>query len=380
VRQLAVLLTLISFPLFATAEESASTEATVNGDGVSVSGYVRARYGMVLEGEEGPGFVGINDGFFLDNARLIVSAKKGAVDAVVSIDGAVDRRAAANTATGQVDVGLKDAWVGYTVADYLKIQAGQFKPPFDAEELQSTKAMFFIERAVDSRGVRGVEGYNVDGLSLPRQAGALVSGDLGLGAGVALGYGLSVTNGSGANHPTNDNDELAYTGRLTLSHDTHLSVGAGVHYNRITNGAVPDLLSDDELAWVVDFSYRRQLGPIGFFLAAQYLVRDTTSVDVEAEPKRSANGYHGAFGLMLPAGFSLGYRYAHLDPTAQFEAEDPVVEAVLDTDAITHHTVGLGYDVDGTPLGIKVNYTLAQEDEGRALDNDRVDILMQASF
>ena len=180
-----VLLCLLFTPFTATAEEAA-TESTVKADGVEVSGYVRARYGMVLEGDDGPDFVGINDGFFLDNARLIVNARKGALDAVVSIDGAVDRRAAANTAQGQVDVGLKDAWVGYAVADALKIQAGQFKPPFDAEELQSTRSMFFIERAVESRGVRGVEGYNVEGLSLPRQAGALVSGKLGLAGAFAM--------------------------------------------------------------------------------------------------------------------------------------------------------------------------------------------------
>ncbi len=379
-RQLAVIVSFLFLPVFANAGEPPTAEATAQADGVTVSGYVRARYGMVLEGEEGPDFVGINDGFFLDNARLIIGAKKGAVDSIISIDGAVDRRSAANTASGQVDVGLKDAWVGYTVNEHLKIQAGQFKPPFDAEELRSTRAMFFIQRAVDSRGVRGVEGYNVQGLSLPRQAGALLSGDLGLGGGFGLGYGVSVTNGSGANHPTNDNDDLAYTGRLTIGHDSHMTLGAGVHYNRLTNGAAPDLFSDDELAWVVDFEYRRTMGAIGFFMSAQYLMRETTSVDVESEPKTSATGYHGSLGFNLPAGFSLGYRYAYLDPTSKFEAEDPVVETVLETDAITHHTVGLGYDVASAPLGFKLNYTLAQEDAGRELDNDRVDILMQASF
>ncbi len=92
------------------------------------------------------------------------------------------------------------------------------------------------------------------------------------------------------------------------------------------------------------------------------------------------HGYHGALGLGLPAGISIGYRYAMLDPTVDFEAEDPNIRAVFRADEVVHHTIGLGYDVSTMPVLLKANYTVAQEDAARAVSNDRLDILVQASF
>ena len=347
---------------------------------VRIGGYIRARHGTIFEGDDGPDFVGLNDGFSLENARLVVDVDKGDLTARVSIDGAVDRRAAANTSVGRVDVGLKDAWIGYAVCRHFDLQVGQFKPPFDAEELQSTADMLFIDRSVQSRGIRGTEGYNIDGLSLDRQAGIMAAGRFALGQSWAMSYGVSVTNGSGANYPQNDNDKLAYTGRITIEQGKHLVLGGGFHMNRTTDGTPPDLLVDDRTAWVVDLTYQRTVGPIGVHLAGQYMASATQSVDVAAEPEIVARGYHGAVGLELPRGYMVAYRYAVLDPTSDFEAEDPVAKAVLDIDSVTLHTAAVGYQVPRAPLKIQLNYTLSMEQEGRAIDNDRLDLLFQAVF
>ena len=62
------------------------------------------------------------------------------------------------------------------------LMIGQFKPAYDAEELQSTADMLFIDRAVESRGIRGVEGFNINGLSLTRQVGVQSYGQYPIGA------------------------------------------------------------------------------------------------------------------------------------------------------------------------------------------------------
>ena len=212
---------------------------------------------MVLEGDDGPDFVGINDGFFLDNARLIVNARKGALDAVVSIDGAVDRRAAANTAQGQVDVGLKDAWVGYTVADALKIQAGKYKPPFDAEELQSTRSMFFIERAVESRGVRGVEGYNVEGL-IPRRAGLWSVASWSRWGFCRLTASVrSMEVGRISRSMTTISSRIPVGSHSTT---TPTSTWGSRSFQSTDQWTAPDLLNDEELAYVVDMA-TAEVGP-----------------------------------------------------------------------------------------------------------------------
>ena len=79
-------------------------------------------------------------------------------------------------------------------------------------------------------------------------------------------------------------------------------------------------------------------------------------------------------------GYVVAYRYAALDPTAEFEAEDPSIAASLDQDALTLHTAGVGYESQDWPLKMQLNYTLVMEEEGRELDNDRVDLLVQTSF
>ncbi|MEE2755205.1 MAG: porin [Myxococcota bacterium] len=368
-------------PVLVAAQESkAELEAQSEKPSIEISGFVRARYVSIFESSDGPDFVGENDGFFLENARLVADVKKRSMFARISIDGSVDRRDANNTAVGQVDVGMRDAWVGYETKAGFGILVGQFKPPFDAEELQSTADMVFIDRSVESRGVRGVEGFNTSGLSLPRQAGVQTYGRVHFDDQWRLDYALSVTNGSRANQPVNDNETLAYIGRISLHQGPYMTIGCGAYQNRVTNGVPPDLLSEDLFGWVVDLKYQRPVGPVRLLLSGQYMSQSTDALDVPDEPTMTARGYHGAAGVELPMGVILAYRYAYVDPTAEFESEDPAATAVLDNDAVTLHTAALSYGFKDIPVQLQMNYTLFAEQDGRTIDNDRLDLLVQAIF
>lgn len=349
---------------------------------VEVSGYVRVAHRTILEDEAETQFVGRNDGFAMDNARLIVEARKGPLTGYVSIDGAVDRRDASNTATGRVDVGLKDAYVGYAREDlpYLALMAGQFKPAFDAEEDQSTKEMLFIDRAIESRGVKGVEGYNLDGLSLDRQVGLMVYGEPTFGP-LAVGYYVSVTNGNGANEPLNDNDELAYTARVEVGFDEMVTAGVGFNQNRRTTGdELEDLIDEDVQSVAADLRADIDVGPVGLIVQGQFMQQTASFPDVPVEPDRVAQGYHASLGVTAPMGLVLAYRYGFLDPTVEVDSEDPTLSDDFKVDAVTHHTIALSWEGETVPLKAAVNYTIAQEEEGREVDNDRLDFLMQVAF
>jgi hypothetical protein len=352
---------------------------TESGFEVTIGGYVRGQYTAIQDDTARSDFVGRNDGFMLGNARLKVDAEKDDLHIHVSFDGAVDRRDANNTATGRVEMQVKDAFVEYSVTPGLNLQVGQFKPPFDAEELQSTKDMLFVFRAVESRGVKGIEGFNMDGLSIDRQAGLMVYSDPMFHFGednFGYAYYLSVTNGSGANQPLNDNDKLAYTGRLELMFGSWVTLGAGVNFNEVTTRVQPDQLNEEHLSMAVDLHARAY----GVLLGAQMMQRTSSFPDVDGEPDRVSQGFHAQIGYEAPWGIIPAYRFATYDPTAEFEAEDAALEATLDSDSVVHHTVGLNWLVPETTLKLQVNYTLVQEDEARDLKNDRFDALVQAHF
>lgn len=364
-------------------QDLAEPDAAIGGFAIDLSGYLRAQYTFVQDDERRTDFVGRNDGFSIANARFIIDAARDDVRARLSFDGAVDRRDERNTAKGEVRAALKDAYVAWEPFGWLNVRAGQFKPPFDAEELQSTADLLFIDRAVESRGVHGVEGFNVDGLSLERQAGVMLYSaplmleDLPLGA----AYYLSASNGSGANRPLNDNDALALTGRLEVFVGDWVTVGGGVFYDQATTGDPPDLLDEDRLGIAADIGVEVH----DLLLFAQFMQVRTEFPDVPAQPDRVARGYHAEIGYRLPWGLIPAYRYAFYDPTTDFEADDPAVQARLETDELTYHTFGLTWLPPGVPLKLQVNYTLTLEDEpfetdDNDLDNDRVDALVQATF
>ncbi len=351
---------------------------------VSVSGYVRTLFSSVFDSPSDSDFIGQYDGFQMADARLKVDARRGASRVHVALDGAVDHRASDNTAQGEIDARLTEAFVEHAIIDgYLKLTAGQFEAPFDAEEETSTEDLVFTDHAVESRGVHGVEGYNLSGLSLDYQVGVMLSSDplyfgpgADSGSGFGLAYSVAATNGNAARDAQNDNDALAYTARLSLMYGPWVTLGAGYHRNELTTGAPPDRLTLRRDAMAFDL----RASAYGVHVLGQFVTQSDDVVEVKAEPSIDARGYHAQVWYDAPYGLTPGYRFAHLDPTVGVDAQDPIAAERIDTDAITVHTVGLSATLPDEVLTVKVNYNVVLEDKARAVDNDRVDLLFQGAF
>ena len=345
---------------------------------LTLSGYLRTTWTQIEDSEEQTSFVGLNDGFGQANARFIVDGTYSSTSFRLSLDGAVDRRDASNTASGDIQTELKDAYFTWAPRSWLRIHTGQFKPPFDAEEDQSTRSLMFVTRSVASRGVKGVEGVNIDGLSVDRQVGLMIDSDKILldGPGIGFGYALAVTNGNGANRPLNDNDSPAFYGRLELHWKEHVTLGVASYYNELTVGDAPDLIDETELGITADLNIDFH----GVFAGFSFTQINSTFPDVDAEAKRSAQGLQAHLGYRSSYGFGYAVRWSTLDPTSDFGSDDPAAKAAFEVDDVAYFTPSLTWDVPNLPLRLQANYTLTMEDDTRALDNNKLELLGQLSF
>lgn len=345
---------------------------------ITLGGYLRTTYTQIDDSEDQTSFVGLNDGFAQGNARFIVDGVYDTASFRLSLDGAVDRRDASNTADGSVKTELKDAFFTWVPKRYLRIHVGQFKPPFDAEERMSTRELMFVSRSVASRGVKGVEGINIEGLSIDREAGVMIDSDKLLldGPGIGLGYGLAVTNGTGANRPLNDNDSVAMYGRLELYWKDHVTLGFAGYYNEMTTGAAPDLIDETELGITADLTIEFH----GAFAGVAFTQINSEFPDVDAEATRSAQGLQAFLGYRASYGFGYAVRYATLDPTSDFNTDDPLATAAFEVDDVAHITPSLTWDVPNLPIRLQANYTITTENDARALDNNKFELLGQLSF
>jgi hypothetical protein len=275
----------------------------------------------------------------------------------------------------------------------FSIQLGRFKPAYDANELESTAGLLFIDRALESRGVLGVEGLNIVGMSLPRQQGVQLHGVFAFDRkkNTRLKYYLSVSNGNTAEQPLNDNDSVAFVGRVELklrvNRKISMMFGGGAYFNEITEGSLPDLISEERMGYTADAALRLY----GLRLRGQWMQQQSTFIDVPQEPERVAQGYHAIVGFdlgqIMPTlrGIMPAYRFATYDPTYQAESDNSTLAAGLDADLVTHHSVGINLFLNRMksikkPLKLQFNYTIAQEESARQANNDRFDFLVQMSF
>lgn len=207
-----------------------------------------------------------------------------------------------------------------------------------------------------------------------------------------LTWYASVVNGTDGELRFNDNDSLAYVGRLKIdsnvNKDVKFTLGGGAFYNQTSVGSLPDLVAEKQVAWTVDARARLSLLDV----SGQYMSRESTFQDVNVEPSRKAVGWHVTTGLVLSKlninalkGFIPAYRYATYDPTYSFTSRtDVLLSRVLKQDELIHHTFGLNYLLfkqnPEYPIKIQINYTIAKEDQSREIRNNRFDVLVQMTF
>ncbi|MDX9720527.1 MAG: porin [Myxococcota bacterium] len=348
-------------------------------------GYVRS--GLVwigAEGDDSPAFIGANNGFAMLNARLGVNVKyQDSFEVVTSVDGAADVRSSVNDAVGEQKVVLKDAFGQYKLHDAFKVRLGQFKPPIEVEAMTSTARQLFIRNSVLSDGVRpgeGIERVGSEGFGPARQVGlSLLSDVIDFGP-VGLTYALALTNGNAFSAARNDNNKLAYYGRLELhlrnqllgkfENGSFLVLGGAVGHNERTVGTIPNQLGETDLTWEVDL----QFAAYGIEALAQFLMNKRSFPD-SGQSEQESMGAVAQLAYRLPFEhfrFQLAYRFSYLDPFVD-DSDSPLVA----DDKLIYHTVGLGYLLEDLPIEVKLNYTATSEEGSAGIDNDIVEALAQ---
>jgi len=317
---------------------------------------IRLRYDAI-EDDPVAAYVGRNDGFGLSSGRIKLRGTYGSwISFHLALEGGYVEQTDKNLVSGSTFAALKDAWVDVHPFDFLQARVGQFKVPFDEEGMRSTADLRFTDRSLADRGVRAGEGYQQLGLTPPRDIGVRVGAeDFRLGP-FGLMYLASITNGNGVNEAYNDNSAPAFHGRLALSLWDFLSIGGGGLYNPRTTGELPNLYDETDIGFTTDL----QASVLGAFLEGSYHYV-LTQFPTTGAPDSVAMGASVEAGYVLWFGLGAGYRFSWYDPTSTF-----------DNDAIMEHTVGVRYDFPELPLALVMDYTVAMEEPGRELQNNRV--------
>ena len=352
------------------AEAATNSQPLIAGDGwaLSMGGYVRAGYTQI-QADPNFEFYGRNDGFSLDDARLVtrVDSEHG-LGAVIGLDaGSRLVRTSPDSPVEELGVRMTDAYLYYRPLPFLELNAGQFKAPFDAEDLVSAADLLFVNRSVFNRGVRDVEGFNKQGLSQDRQVGIQARGHYQLDAeGFGVSYAAALANGNGPNTSLNENDNLAIYGRLNLHWDDIVTLGGGVFTNDRTVGDLPDQTDRETWGWTADL----RLEYMGATIFANIAEENRELPEIGTNPDTSAMGFQvQAAYEILDFGIQPAYRFA------RFEDDE-----FANHDSVTHQTIGLNYNAPDYPLRLMANYTLISEDGEPEIDNDRFDVLVQLEW
>ncbi len=318
-----------------------------------------------MQNDPSVAFVGRNDGFVLANARVSVSGTyRDRVAFRLSADGAEDEREGANATRGVLRFALKDAYADFRFSRAAIVRAGQFHTLHDTEELTPRDERAFVDAALESRGVRPTEGWETPGLGVDRGLGLALRAPRAVGGdALALGYEISVQNGSGENQSANDNDALAWGAALALSFPGDSMIAVGARHNRRSEGDLPFRQTEED----VQANAMAMLGMGPVRAGGQVLARRTT-FPTTGGPVENAIGAHAQV-LARVGRFEPGYRYAILDPSD-----------LVSVDLVQEHTLGMNVYLDEWRAKIQLNVTHAIEQAGRELDNSRGEILLQVSL
>ncbi|MEQ8567166.1 MAG: porin [Deltaproteobacteria bacterium] len=345
----------------------ATADMLLGGTGMALrwNGYLRA-VTEFIENDPRSTFIGRNDGFKLINARLGVRASKGNFFSYVSFDAAAGERERFNDPNVRFGMRLRDAYLAYDLSQYADIFAGRFKTPYDLASLKATGALTFIDRPVYSRGVLPGTGFEVEGMQQGRQLGVMVGKTrIGLSEdGFDIGYALALTNGNTGGLALNDNDRPALFGRVSAHYGDLVSLNVGGFTDARTVGELPDLFDED----VSGTEVSAHANVFGFELEAQLLFI-TTSFD-GARPSVNSLGLHAQWAYTI-WGVTFAYRFAWYEPNTT---------DLDDADQRTEHTIGVAYGLEGLPLTFILNGTVAGEQQGRQVDNNRLALLAQFIF
>jgi hypothetical protein len=329
------------------------------------AGYLKV-IGEVIENDPYSTFIGRNDGFRVGNARLGVRIGYGeSLYGVISLEASVPRTEDFNQPNAELTVGPRDLFIGYVLSKHASIAVGRFKAPYDIGELENEGERTFIDAPIESRGVAPTQGFELEGLRQGRQMGIMLHNPrLGLSKdGFDFGYALAVTNGKTENLALNDNDRPAGFARFTLYFSDWLALNAGGFTETRTTGDLPNFFDEEVIGAEGSLALR-----LADLRIEGQLLYQRTNFPTAGTPHVNSIGFHAQWSYRL-WGLEAAYRFAYYDPNDRFEV-----------DAVNEHTLGLSYYVGEVPLRFSLNATLAQEQRGRELENNRLAMLAQYNF
>ncbi len=332
-------------------------------------GFLRLQY-RIVRNDPNVSFVGRDDGFELQNARIGVQGSLGTrVRYNVAIDGAVDERQQINVPEGKLRVGLRDAYADVAVSGDIAVRAGYFETLVDPD-LDADIQREFVDRPIESRGVRATEGYQTQGLPPGRSLGAALRLDQGPDptgtAGPRVGFELALQNGADEYASNNDNDTPAASASLLVRLPKQSWVVASARFNRRTDGELPFRRDEDDIQGSV--GAKLNAGPVSVGAGVVFV---RTLFPTTNGPVQDAYGAHGQ--LMVRAGgrlpLAFGYRFGILDPSSLFL-----------TDRVMEHTVGAVLGVPALRMRLQLQVTHVREQGARDLTNDRAQIAAELSL
>lgn len=340
-----------------------------------IFGYARLGYDHTFE-DERYDFVGRNNGFILDSARVGVQGRSDEYDFVfrVSMEGAADVRTSTNTPQANLSVRLRDAFARWDPFTFLGVQVGQFKAPWQAEEIRPIPDLMFASRAVGVDGVLPGRGFETPGLQLNRQLGVMLSPIKPIGAGAfGVSYFLMVMNGNGSNQLLDDNGRPGLVARSEIAYAPWVKVGAGLFKNDRTVGTPPNFYNEEDLGLTGDLEVKAAGADI--FGA---VTRVRTVFPTVGASARVQLAFHAQASYRFDVGSKLfvapGYRFAYFDPWQSGGGEG------FEYFELLYHTLGVRFGHQKLPIQTWINYTLTSEARSRALTNDRVELLGQVTF
>lgn len=341
-------------------------------------GFLRLQY-KAIQNDPNVEFVGRDDGFELQNARIGVRGTLGDdVAFVVSFDGAVDEREQINVPEGKLRVGLRDAYADYfltrardpqqRVKSELLLRAGFFGTWAEPQAQIPDVIREFVDRPIESRGIRATEGFQTQGLTPGRSLGAALrlQPQFGLSE-LNGGFELAIQNGADEFSSNNDNDKPAVSasGLLRFAKDGHFVASA--RYNPRTVGELPFRQDETDLSGSAGV-----LIPAGPVNIGGGVVVTHTTFGTTGGPAQNAFGGHAqltfrAGSEKLPLTF--GYRFGFLDPSSLFS-----------TDRVMEHTVGGVIAVPRYRLRMQLQFTHVIEQAERDLSNSRAQLAVELSL
>lgn len=329
-------------------------------------GFLRLQY-RIVQNDPYVAFVGRDDGFELQNARIGVRGALGAkVRYKLSIDGAVDERAQVNVPDGKLRVGMRDAYADVIVSGSIAVRAGYFETLVDPDLDEDTQREL-VDRPLESRGVRPTQGFQTDGLPPGRSLGAALRMEPEQPAsGVKIGFELAIQNGADEFASDNDNDTPAISASALARMPNRTYLVASARWNRRTDGELP--LQRDEDDFQGSAGARVALGPVA--VGAGGIVQ-RTQFPTTGGPVRNAFGAHAMVMVTVPGSLpiGLGYRFGILDPSS-----------LIVTDRVMEHSAGAVIAVPSLRLRVQLQLTHAVEQGERDLKNDRAQLAAELSL